>query len=432
MEQIFPEVYRFGIGKRVRAFSYLLIREQGNVLICHANRGSSVVEFLDEIEELGGIKYQLVTEGSDVSKSGLHEQLYDRFGCMIHCHERDRKKITRKTACPIAEFGEDGIELGSDLTSIDIGHVVYHWKTASGHFLFPGHAIELEDGGWHIHLHPFLDYRSALMSLADRPVDFLLPSRAVPSDEAYHSFSDDTRHSYHQALRAALRPTKKSLQTRLQAGEHVTKQELESSRPCLISNYISPHMVAVIDELETFDTHIMPGGATGKIDILLNCLELADTYFFHDFNRKFVPSHEFWGIIRDLVVNGGCLLINESRKVVNDRWVAGGHPFPEIATWSRSPRGNIGDTLTVCGGHSAVGEAPAEASFVSDFYRGMALEPGDLGVVLVRNDVGEPVVVAGEVGKGKVICGGFYYHPHRDPVQGVERQLVEGMFRWLA
>lgn len=88
--------------------------------------------------------------------------------------------------------------------------------------------------------------------------------------------------------------------------------------------------------------------------------------------------------------------------------------------------------MTICSGHPATGEAPSEVRFHSDFYIGMSLEPGDRGSVLVRNSSGRPVVVAGEAGKGRVVFGGFFYQPHKDPVRETERQLVEGIFRWLA
>ena len=97
MEKILPGVYRFSVGKRGRSYSYLLLRKQGNLLICHANRGSSVVDFHDEVEHLGGIAYQFVCEGADAARGELHEQLYERFGCTLHCHERDRKKIEKET-----------------------------------------------------------------------------------------------------------------------------------------------------------------------------------------------------------------------------------------------------------------------------------------------------------------------------------------------
>jgi len=240
MEEIFPGVYRFSVGKRSRSYSYLLVRKQGNLLICHANRGSSVIDFLDEVDHLGGIALQFICEGADAARGELHEQLYERFGCELICHERDRKKVAKKTACPVSEFGDQGMELGSDFRAIDIGHTVFHWSNQANHFLFPGHAIERHDDRWGIHMHPVPDLATSLSTLADLPVDFLLPGRSSPREEEYHTFTDRDRRDYRQALRESLKPTKKSLQARLQSGEHVGEDEVELGLPRLLSSQIPP------------------------------------------------------------------------------------------------------------------------------------------------------------------------------------------------
>lgn len=430
MNKLFPDLYRFTIGKRGRSHCYLLVRKQGNILICYANRGSSIVDFFEEVEALGGIAYQVVCEGADAAKGELHEQLYERFGCRLHCHERDRKKVAKKTACPISEFGDEGLELGHDFGVVDIGHIVFHWRHRGKHFLFPGHTVELHDDGWDIHMHPVDDLARSLTALADLPVDFLLPSRTTAGEQEYHTFTDRSRRDYRQMLLDSSRPTKKSLQDRLQSGERVAADDIEPGLPRLVSNYTSAHLQAVIDELELFESLGMPGGATGKIHFLLNSLELADCFFFHDFKREFAPTHKFWELLQEHVARGGTLFISDARRVVNDRWIAGGHPFAEIAVWGR-PEEDAGPELTVCDGHAAIGEAQPEAGFHSDFYHGASLEPGDRGSVLARNAAGRPVAVAGDVGKGRVVFAGFYYHPHRPPLKDTERQLVEGIFRWL-
>ena len=201
MDKIFPGVYRFSIGKRGRSYTYLLVRKQGNLLICHANRGSSVVDFLDEIEQLGGIARQFVSHSHDAARGELHELLYERFGCTLSYHERDRKKIAKKTECPVSEFGDEGLELGSDFRAIDIGHTVFHWSNRGKHYLFPGHAIERHDDEWGIHMHPFFDLRAPLADLADLQVDYLLPGHTSPRKEEYHTFTSRSLRAYHQALR---------------------------------------------------------------------------------------------------------------------------------------------------------------------------------------------------------------------------------------
>ena len=328
MEKIFRGVYRFSVGKKGRSHTYLLVRKQGNLLICDAIRGSSVVDFLDEVERLGGIARQFVSDIADAAGNGLHELLYDHFGCTLSYHERYRKRIEKKTDCPITEFGDEGLELGRDFHAIDIGHTVFHWRNRGKHFLFPGHAIALRDDEWDIHMHPFLDLRPPLAKLTDLPVDYLLPGRTSPREEEYYSFTDRSRETYRQALRESLRPTRKSLETRLRSGERVEKAQLEPASTRLFSNYMSPHLRSVVEGLGLFELHDMPGGATGKIDILLNSLELADAFFFHDFNREFGPKHKFWDLLLQHVDTGGTLFISDARWIVKERWIAGGHPFP--------------------------------------------------------------------------------------------------------
>ena len=111
MERIFPNLYRFSFGKKGRGHTCLLVRKQGNLLICHCNRGSST-DHLDEIERLGGIERQFLSHGHDARRGELHEVLYDRFGCRLHYHRRERRKVRAKTGCPEEEFGDDGLQFG--------------------------------------------------------------------------------------------------------------------------------------------------------------------------------------------------------------------------------------------------------------------------------------------------------------------------------
>ena len=431
MNEILPGVYRFSKGKKSRAHSYLLVRKQGNLLIFHANQGSSVVDFLDEVERLGGITQQFVPHRNEAASRGeLHELLYERFGCTLSYHERDRKRIEKKTECPASEFGDEGLELGGDFHAIDMGHTVFHWSYRGRHFLFPGHAVRRHDEEWGIHMDPLLDRSSQLARLLELPVNYLLPGHTSPRDDDFHTFTDRSLKAYHQAIRENLTPAKKSIYVRLRLGERVENEQLEPGPSRLFSNYTSP-LNAVIEELELFAIHLMPGGATGKIDILLNSLELADVFFFYDFRRQFGPKHKFWDLLRQHVEEGGTLFITDARRKVNPRWISGGHPFPEITVWGK-PTEDPGNELTICEGHPATGDAPGEARFESSLYHGGSLEPGDRGSVLARNASGRPVAVAGEVGKGRVVFGCFFCHHLRDPARGTKRQLLQGIFRWLA
>ena len=58
MHRIFPNLYRFDFGPRGSGkhmcHSYLLVRKEGNLLICHCHRGASMMDYADEIEKWAG------------------------------------------------------------------------------------------------------------------------------------------------------------------------------------------------------------------------------------------------------------------------------------------------------------------------------------------------------------------------------------------
>ena len=431
MNEILPGVYRFSQGKKSRSHAYLLVREAGNLLLLYANQGSSAVDFLDEVERLGGIAYQFVPHRHAAAGDGLHERLYERFGCPLSYHERDRKQIAKKTDCPAFEFGDEGLEMGDDFCAIDLGRTVFHWSQRDKRLLFPGQAIKRHGQAWDVQLDPHSDLAAPLARGLEMPVDYLLPGHTSPEDDDYHTFTDGSLKAYRQAIRDSLKPAEKSVEARLRLGERVEKEELEPGPSHLFTNYVTAHLNEVTQALGLFAIHRVPGGASGKMEILFTSLELADVFFFYDFRRAFGPEHGVWERLRRYVEEGGALFISDVRPKVSPRWLAGGHPFPEVALWGNPPEGP-GNELTVCEGHPAIGAAPGEAPFESGLYQGGSLEPGDRGYVLARNAAGRPVAVAGEVGKGRVVFSSFFFHPLRDPARGTKAEFLQGVFRWLA
>ena len=87
MERIFPNLYRIDFGPRGpdkrMSHSYLIVRKQGNLLICNCHRGSSILDHAKEIDDLGGIAAQCIPHFHDAKRGSLHEDIYDRFGCDI-------------------------------------------------------------------------------------------------------------------------------------------------------------------------------------------------------------------------------------------------------------------------------------------------------------------------------------------------------------
>ena len=63
-------------------------------------------------------------------------------------------------------------------------------------------------------------------------------------------------------------------------------------------------------------------------------------------------------------------------------------------------------------------------------YEGSTFSPGPDGQVLVRNAFADPVLLAGQVGKGRVVFSGFNYG--RGTVTGsVDHRIYESALRWL-
>ncbi|AOP35330.1 MBL fold metallo-hydrolase [Leptospira tipperaryensis] len=113
------------------AFSYLIQREEGNILIDSPRFVPSLAE---KIEKLGGIRYHFLTHQDDVAD---HEKFREAFGCERIIHEGDLRAV------PSAEIvlkGNEIFELAEDLKIIPTpghtkGHAVLLYREE---FLFTG------------------------------------------------------------------------------------------------------------------------------------------------------------------------------------------------------------------------------------------------------------------------------------------------------
>ncbi|EJP18148.1 MBL fold metallo-hydrolase [Leptospira interrogans] len=113
------------------AFSYLILRENGNILVDSPRFVSSLA---DKIESLGGIRYHFLTHQDDVAD---HQKFKEKFGCDRIIHENDLKSL------PSAEIvlkGEKVFELDNEVKMIPVpghtqGHSVLLYKNR---FLFTG------------------------------------------------------------------------------------------------------------------------------------------------------------------------------------------------------------------------------------------------------------------------------------------------------
>ena len=212
MERIFPNLFRFTDEpyRRGRRFTYLLKRKQGNLLL--TCQDGSVRDHFKDIEKLGGIDTQFINHNHDMGGE-LHEAIHKRFGAKLFHHKAEKKKVEAKTKCPHEEFGDDGLQVGSDFEAIyfpscTAGLSLYRWRHQGVHFLFTSHVIKMVQGDWHVSLHmkkspPGLGPQFA--QIAKLPVDYVLPNVCAYGQEEYHRFNDFTRKSFGTALRARLR-----------------------------------------------------------------------------------------------------------------------------------------------------------------------------------------------------------------------------------
>ena len=206
MEQILRQVIRFTgpFTKKELGHSYLLLRDEGNILVaCHS--GPESPEELDEVEKLGGISSQWVCHQHDVNRNGLHERLHDRFGCSLHHHERDRSGVSKRTTCPVDPFGDDGANVGSDFEAhyypacMD-GHSIYRWNMGGKYLLITAHSFYLRDGEWNLFVPEGPRLRRELMrpqlpKIAKLKVDFVMPGYSAVSDEGetFYKLNRETR-----------------------------------------------------------------------------------------------------------------------------------------------------------------------------------------------------------------------------------------------
>jgi len=133
-ERIDGEVYRCGFTSESSfgAFSYLIKRESGNILIDSPRFAGPLVK---RIEAMGGVRRMLLTHQDDVAD---HEKFHERFGCERLIHRDDVR--SRTASIEMKPGGEDPIALETDLLMIPTpghtkGHAVFLYRDK---FLFTG------------------------------------------------------------------------------------------------------------------------------------------------------------------------------------------------------------------------------------------------------------------------------------------------------
>lgn len=426
MERIFPNLYRFDFGPRgpenSMSHSYLLVRKAGNLLICHCYRGTSVMDYADEVDKLGGIDLQFVPHFHDAKRGDLHQDLYDRFGCELSYHEGERKSIRTKTKCPAEEFGDAGLKLGSDFEAHYFpGHTpgmsIFSWQYRGKTFLFPSHVIGLQEGEWRVTYAPHLvpKQKSRFMELAKMDVDYWVRGGSADGRKEYHALSTTEKKALQKTLREKIAPKK-----------------TKSTKPRVATGFAP--VLRMLRETKQFDISEVPAYNTCKIDTIESYLAVADVVFFLNTPRSLPPSHAFHHTLRDYVEKGGSLLIGDSRPKCNKNWIINTHPFPELVSGAAPAVGfvkNAPQDLIVETKHPALGNLKKHTRFSTESEVGIALQSGEKGTVFLRNSHDEPVCVGGQIGKGRVVVTGFN-HANKMGFGDEEKKMLPAIVNWLA
>jgi glyoxylase-like metal-dependent hydrolase (beta-lactamase superfamily II)/ferredoxin len=140
-EKIADNVFRCGFTseKSFGAFSYLIVRPTGNVLVDSPRFSGPLVK---NIDELGGIDTMLLTHADDVAD---HEQFHARFGCQRVLHSGDIGPETESVE--YQPEGTEAVGIDRDILMIPVpghtrGHAVFLYRSQ---FLFTGDHLAWDE-----------------------------------------------------------------------------------------------------------------------------------------------------------------------------------------------------------------------------------------------------------------------------------------------
>lgn len=125
--------------KSYGAASYLIVRQEGNILVDSPRFTPPLVK---QIEEMGGIKYMYLTHRDDVAD---HQKYRDHFNCDRILHADEITTGTREVEIQIS--GGDPYQLATDLLIVPVpghtkGHTVLLYNKK---FLFSGDHLAWSD-----------------------------------------------------------------------------------------------------------------------------------------------------------------------------------------------------------------------------------------------------------------------------------------------
>ncbi len=149
MKQIYPDLWQTKLDKPfggVFTHAYVLAAESGNVLIYNTKH----LDELDEIEQLGGIRYQVLSHRDEVGESLA--EVKNRFVSKLCCHV-DEVPAVSKVCSPDVEFESANEEIYGLKVIHTPGHtsgsMSYLYDSPHGKtYLFTGDCLFCTHGDW--------------------------------------------------------------------------------------------------------------------------------------------------------------------------------------------------------------------------------------------------------------------------------------------
>jgi hypothetical protein len=200
--------------------------------------------------------------------------------------------------------------------------------------------------------------------------------------------------------------------------EHPEKKQL-------IAYGARKNLLTTLHANDEWEIHEMAGAS-------LSYFAMADAVILQNFNESLDRDAPFVQMLIDYVDQGGGVMLAHDTA-----WFMAS-PWPEIAKRGY-PEHNVEaerhvvevDLIVEDVPHPALRGLDAGTSFYPEFRDHMIFRPDEYGTVLVRNEFGDPVYVAGEVGEGRVIYSGSFYG-YSNPLEGAEEELLWANLDWLA
>lgn len=186
---------------------------------------------------------------------------------------------------------------------------------------------------------------------------------------------------------------------------------------------IKPEIITSLKDISQYDCLIIP-----------DCKKLGS-----DDEGSFLRiEKEIWkaeAAIRDYVLKDGKGVMLCHDSVGYARFAIGGRSiFPEIGGDANR---KDADTLKITAAHPVTKGYAAGDIRKHMYWDHVVMKKGESGVVLATDEVGQPVVLAGTLGSGRVILNGTYTGRRDSPsagdkTEGIDRDLLVNGVYWLA